>query len=204
MGVSRRRFKDLHKRTLKHTNIRVLKKLAIAFAIALLAAGTYIYFLSPHTLEAKQRTQLESTQRQLLDAKTLLQQTKTQSQEEALQNNQKIEDLNKELKETQDKLQAKLDSQTAAAAVVPTQPKSYPMPEDQAKAFIYMHESGNNPRAINKSSGACGLGQALPCSKLPCSLDDYACQDAWFTQYMLKRYKSWSNAVAFWQANRWW
>lgn len=72
------------------------------------------------------------------------------------------------------------------------------------KMFIYLKESGNNPGAINKSSGACGLGQALPCSKMPCSLSDYACQDNFFTQYMLNRYGTWEAAKAFWLAHRWW
>lgn len=73
-----------------------------------------------------------------------------------------------------------------------------------AKAFIYEHESGNNPGAVNQSSGACGLGQALPCSKMPCSLSDYACQDNFFTQYMLERYGTWENAVSFWLSHKWW
>lgn len=42
--------------------------------------------------------------------------------------------------------------------------------EQEAKMFIYLHESGNRPNAVNASSGACGLGQALPCSKMPCLL----------------------------------
>lgn len=73
-----------------------------------------------------------------------------------------------------------------------------------AKAFIYEHESGNRTNAINQSSGACGLGQALPCSKLPCSLQSYACQDEWFTNYAVSRYGSWQNAMVFWEANHWW
>lgn len=82
-------------------------------------------------------------------------------------------------------------------------PVVYAMPEDQAKAFIYQHESGNNPGAVN-SIGCRGLGQACPGSKLPCSDADYACQDEWFTGYMLARYGSWSNAQIFWQNNHWW
>ena len=70
--------------------------------------------------------------------------------------------------------------------------------------FIYMHESGNNPGSVNVSSGACGLGQALPCSKMPCSLSDYACQDNFFTGYMKARYGTWENAKSFWLAHRWW
>lgn len=78
---------------------------------------------------------------------------------------------------------------------------------NEAMQFIFAHESSNNPHAINASSGACGLGQALPCSKLlnACgSLDNVQCQIDWFTQYAVARYGSWSNAAAFWQANRWW
>lgn len=85
--------------------------------------------------------------------------------------------------------------------VSPAAPKQ---PQGDDKAFIYMHESGNNPGSINRSSGACGLGQALPCSKMGCSLSDYACQDAWFTNYMLSRYGSWAKARAFWEQHRWW
>lgn len=81
----------------------------------------------------------------------------------------------------------------------PTPKKAHPKPVGDAKAFIYHKESGNNPHAINKRSGACGLGQALPCSKMPCELADYACQDAFFTQYMEDRYGTWEKARAFWQ-----
>lgn len=81
---------------------------------------------------------------------------------------------------------------------------SVPANDGSAKMFIYMMESGNNPGAINASSGACGLGQALPCSKMGCSLSDYACQDEFFTAYCLSRYGSWDNAAAFWRSHRWW
>lgn len=79
-----------------------------------------------------------------------------------------------------------------------------PVSANSAKAFIYSHESGNNPSAINPESGACGLGQALPCSKMGCSLTDYSCQDAYFTTYMQSRYGSWGNAEGFWIAHHWW
>lgn len=76
--------------------------------------------------------------------------------------------------------------------------------EAEAKAFIYQKESGNRTDSINKSSGACGLGQALPCSKLPCSLQDYECQDKWFTDYATRRYGNWVKAKEFWLAHKWW
>jgi len=76
--------------------------------------------------------------------------------------------------------------------------------EAEDKAFIYFKESTNRTDAINSESGACGLGQALPCSKLPCSLSDYECQDTWFTTYAYERYGSWAQAKAFWLQHSWW
>lgn len=70
--------------------------------------------------------------------------------------------------------------------------------EATAKAFIYEHESGNDPYAVNESSGACGIGQALPCEKMPCALGDYACQDIFFQEYMYNRYGTWVNAMNYW------
>lgn len=79
-------------------------------------------------------------------------------------------------------------------------------PPDGSKGFIYTKESGNNPAAVNASSGACGLGQAYPCSKLQavCPNMDYACQDAFFTAYANERYGGWGGAYDFWVHNNWW
>lgn len=92
------------------------------------------------------------------------------------------------------------------AVFVPKTPQNAPetLTEAEYKAWIYQHESGNNPYAVNPSSGACGLAQALPCSKMNCELGDYDCQDQWATEYMLNRYGTWLNAYNFWQANKWW
>lgn len=76
--------------------------------------------------------------------------------------------------------------------------------EQESKQFIYFKESSNNQYAINKESGACGLGQALPCSKMNCKLSDYVCQDNWFTNYMVNRYGTWNKAKQFWINNNWW
>lgn len=88
--------------------------------------------------------------------------------------------------------------------VLLSRPAHPPGTEAEFKAFIYAHESGNNPGSINKHSGACGLGQALPCSKMGCSLTDYQCQDGFFTRYMAARYGSWLKAYQFWISHRWW
>ena len=71
------------------------------------------------------------------------------------------------------------------------------------KAFdtIVTRESNWNPQAINKSSGACGLGQALPCSKLK----DHSIQGQleWMVSYIKSRYGTPKNALHFWNRNHW-
>lgn len=68
---------------------------------------------------------------------------------------------------------------------------------------LIRRESGCNPNAINKSSGACGVAQELPCGKSGCSLGDGACQVAWMHRYVMSRYKSWANAIAHHNAENW-
>lgn len=124
-----------------------------------------------------------------------------------------LEDSKKREEDLNAQLQAKIETknrlaqaQTSAVATV-TATKTVsaaPISSNAAKAFIYSHESGNRTDAINAGSGACGLGQALPCSKMPCTLSDYICQDAFFTNYAMNRYGSWEGAVAFWQSHQWW
>lgn len=71
--------------------------------------------------------------------------------------------------------------------------------------FIYMHESGCNTYNPNPSSGACGLGQAWPCSKLTaaCPNMDYACENAFFTAYA-NNMGGWEAAYNVWVSKGWW
>ena len=73
----------------------------------------------------------------------------------------------------------------------------------QFKAFaqIVTHESNWNPQAINRSSGACGLGQALPCTKIA----DHSPkgQLAWMIDYIAQRYGTPAYAWAVWQRQGW-
>jgi len=152
---------------------------------------------------------------------------KIQQERENLEN-QKVQELEKQkqtyeqqLKETNDKnkslqndLEAAKQSKaqktltTIASAVAPVQ---HAQAASDAKMFIYMHESGNRPDAVN-SKGCVGLGQACPWGAKPALLaacpnwaTDYACQDAFWTNvYMAKRYGSWDNAKTFWLAHSWW
>lgn len=70
--------------------------------------------------------------------------------------------------------------------------------------YIASKESGWNPNATNASSGACGVIQALPCSKVPGSGYDPVDNLRWANGYATSRYGSWAGAYAFWTSNHWW
>ena len=69
--------------------------------------------------------------------------------------------------------------------------------------FMVQKESGWNPNAMNKSSGACGLAQALPCSKLGPNWNDPVVALNWMNGYVNGRYGGWEGAYNFWLKNRW-
>lgn len=70
--------------------------------------------------------------------------------------------------------------------------------------YIVTRESGWNPNATNPSSGACGLVQALPCSKVPGNGYDPIDNLRWANGYATSRYGSWGDAYNFWVNNSWW
>lgn len=70
--------------------------------------------------------------------------------------------------------------------------------------YIVGRESGWNPNATNRSSGACGLVQALPCSKVPGNGYDPVDNLRWANGYATGRYGSWAGAYDFWIRNNWW
>ncbi|MEU2246459.1 transglycosylase SLT domain-containing protein [Streptomyces sp. NPDC019224] len=83
------------------------------------------------------------------------------------------------------------------------------VPADQFQCFsnIVNHESSWNYRASNPGSGAYGLVQALPGSKMASAGADWmtnpATQIKWGLSYMNGRYQSPCGAWSFWQANHW-
>jgi len=116
----------------------------------------------------------------------------------------KLEEQLKTLEQEKQALQAQITARQLKTPSVSNVAYAQPVSDGgDAKMFIYNKESGNNPAAVN-SSGCRGLGQACPGSKLPCSNTDYACQDAFFTNYMASRYGTWENAKAFWLGHSWW
>jgi hypothetical protein len=76
-----------------------------------------------------------------------------------------------------------------------------------AFAKIVEHESGWDVDATNPSSGAYGLVQALPGTKMASAGSDWktnaATQIEWGLDYMNSRYGSPVGAWNFWQANGW-
>lgn len=68
---------------------------------------------------------------------------------------------------------------------------------------IVTRESGWNPNAVNASSGACGLGQQLPCGKWAGAWNDPVAALRAMNGYVNGRYGGWPQANAFWNANHW-
>lgn len=68
---------------------------------------------------------------------------------------------------------------------------------------IVQKESGWNPNALNSSSGACGLAQALPCSKVPGNPFNPVDSLRWMNGYVTGRYGGWEGAYNFWQSHHW-
>ena len=70
---------------------------------------------------------------------------------------------------------------------------------------LIMRESGCNPTIYNRGgSGACGIPQALPCSKLPQGINTSPVdQIKWMDNYCKSRYGSWAAANNFQLSNGW-
>jgi hypothetical protein len=125
-------------------------------------------------------------------------------------------------REAKERAKAKADSSTASSTASNAgsfpQQASYTVaqvqaiarqmvPSGQFQCFsnIVTHESGWNYRAVNASSGAYGLVQAFPGSKMSSAGADWqtnpATQIKWGLNYMNVRYGSPCDAWTYWQAN---
>jgi phage tail tape measure protein, TP901 family len=74
--------------------------------------------------------------------------------------------------------------------------------------YIIEHESGWNYRAVNASSGATGVCQALPGSRMATAGSDYldnpVTQLKWCHSYANERYGGWQQAYNAWRSQNWW
>ena len=72
---------------------------------------------------------------------------------------------------------------------------------------LWKYESGWNAKAYNKRSGACGIAQAKPCSKMKKYGKDYKTnckvQINWGLSYIKKRYKNPTKAWAHVKKTGW-
>ncbi|MER5755064.1 lytic transglycosylase domain-containing protein [Streptomyces sp. NPDC002088] len=102
-------------------------------------------------------------------------------------------------------------AQAATTSASSAQAIAHKMIPDAAQfnafSHIVSHESGWNPKATNSSSGAYGLVQALPASKMASAGSDWktnpATQIKWGLDYMNSRYGSPVGAWNFWQTHNW-
>ncbi|MFG2845012.1 transglycosylase SLT domain-containing protein [Kitasatospora sp. NPDC048296] len=96
-----------------------------------------------------------------------------------------------------------------AATVSPKAIAKQIVPANQLASFsqIIFHESSWNVHATNPSSGAYGLAQALPGSKMASAGSDWRTnprtQIKWALNYMNTRYGSPNAAWVFWQHHHW-
>ena len=82
---------------------------------------------------------------------------------------------------------------------------SYDIDQMNCLINLWNKESGWNPNAVNRSSGACGIPQALPCSKIANSEGDNSWQSQirWGIKYINARYGNACNAWQHFQEKNW-
>jgi TolA-binding protein len=182
-----------------------------------------VYYVSDNKQQIQlQDIQVKSKESQLIQLNskydTILKE-KVQTDQQKIEQQKKIDELENERKRLEGELQAKLQRQqaekqklaTAAQNVSGTAKVSAAsgncqswmaqagVPNSYASNELIRRESGCNPYAINKSSGACGIPQNIN----GCTTYDPVEQLKWMQSYIVRRYSTWENAVAFHNANNW-
>lgn len=198
----------LRPNTLKRFNKNQITQALYYLVILLIILSAFLFInkLSKSSNQVKlNQIELKSTQfklKELNDSYTKVLQEKATTDAEKASQDQRVKELESQKTELEKQLQSKLAEKQRIASIQTAQVYAAEANCGSPKMCIYQKESGNNPLAVN-SIGCRGIGQACPGSKLPCGAD-YACQDAWFTNYAIQRYGSWEVAWTFWQANHWW
>lgn len=162
------------------------------------------------------RAKLDTLSKEII---TSQEKAKAEADQKAKEAEQKAKDDQK-AKEEQAKQETKTSNapKAASTASIPSVQEAfdqlcdeYHLTQEQKNmwSFIIDHESGWNPTNQNPSSGAYGLGQALPAGKMAPYGDDYMTnpktQLKWMYAYMTEgnRYGSIEAAYNFWLANKW-
>lgn len=119
----------------------------------------------------------------------------------------KLEEERASRDETRDSSDFQVQSSYSVAEVQAMARQMVPGDQFQCFSNIVDHESTWNYQASNPSSGAYGLVQALPGSKMASAGADWqtnpATQIKWGLNYMNDRYGGACGAWSFWQANNW-
>lgn len=194
---------------MKHKN--QLKAIVITLALVLTSALFYVK-AQPYTGEAKIRQQYEHTINKLELKEQEIESVKTKNAAEDAKQKEEIEKVRKQLEETKKLVKAKGEAQKAYAATAKVRvatksdcagwKKQAGIPDTHATNTLINNESGCKTWAVNPKSGACGIPQAYPCSKLKCPLNNTGavCQLTWMKNYVADRYGSWDKALSFWYA----
>jgi exonuclease VII small subunit len=174
----------------------------IAVFITLLAVLAWQYIANV-TNAAHLTKKLEAQSLELDNKIKELEQTSKNAKELKL----KTLELQKAKKALQDQLSAKRAKNRVYAAQVGISGscsewmEKAGVPVNSTTLTLIRKESNCNPYAMNSSSGACGIAQALPCSKMGCKWGDPICQLKWMDGYIKNRYGSWGAALNFHYAN---
>jgi len=204
--------------------IRNINWLAIIVATLVTGAAVVSWaYLSSRTHQAKLERSLQTKQVELQKQIKALDLQKIQTK----QIDDQKEALKVQTQELQKQLEAKRSTQKVLAAAKPTPTKPIQAPRavyggdcatwirdagitDVASAMeLIRKESNCNPNAVNRSSGACGIGQSLPCSKMGAvnangtSAVSPVNQLIWMDKYVVARYGSFAGALAFHLRNNW-
>lgn len=198
------------------------KRFTIVIGLLLVATIAYIgYQDAVRTWQnlQNQKTQIETLNTEYKKLDQELDHTK-ESEQKSQEEVQKLEEEKKQLekqrlqleKELQAKAEAKAKLAASSSRVInaatATQTASAlsgncstwlaqaGIPATATVLELIRRESGCNPNAVNPSSGACGIGQQLPCGKWAGAWNDPVAGLVAMNNYVKGRYGSWENALA--------
>lgn len=220
----------------KATVKKVVKYTAYILAILVIVGFSYLAIenisqLDKSLKDTKMKLDLKNSETKKLQSKwDKVNQELENLKKDHSSSKDKIKELEQQKQNLENQLQAKAEQKAKLAQIAEASKKASaaaPAPQpvkvsgtceqwmaqagitDIANAsFIFHKESGCNPNAVNASSKAHGVCQALPGNKMATVGSDWysnpVTQMRWCQSYAIGRYGSWANAVAFWKANRWW
>ena len=218
-----------YKPTMASKNRIMSVKKFITLCVSVIAVSAFITLGIVSAIQTKDNLETQKVElkmrktemQKLNDKQKSLSEQLEEAETKHSENQAEIERLEKEkleqeelLKQKEAQLQAKANSQAkvAAASTVRTitgdkyawmVQAGIPESDHQYANYIVQKESSWNPSAVNGSSGACGLAQALPCSKMGANWNDPVVALKWQLNYVTKRYGSYQGAYNFWLANGW-